>query len=77
VVINTHWLQVFFATMPAINCPIDGCPFVTDDVDASIAAALLMVHNNVHTAAAPETARQKAPKINRPTVIRVDGICIR
>ena len=30
--------------MPIIQCPIDGCAYVTNDVDTAIAAALLMVH---------------------------------
>ena len=58
--------------MPAIGCPYPDCAFVTDDVDAVVAAALLTIHNNTHVntgnAAAPADTRQKAPKIDRPTV---------
>lgn len=59
--------------MPTINCPIDGCAYNTGDVEASIAAALLMVHNNIHVATtiparATTQNKQKAPKINRPTI---------
>lgn len=57
--------------MPVIRCPISNCEYSTEDVDPAIAAALLMVHNNVHstatgTALAP--ARQRAPKIPRPNI---------
>ena len=62
--------------MPAIGCPMDGCEYNTGDVEASIAAALLMVNNNVHvatTALATPTAstnKQKAPKIDRPSITK-------
>ena len=46
---------------------MQGCTFSTGDIDPAVAAALLIVHNNVHTAAAPPT-RQKAPKIDRPII---------
>lgn len=58
--------------MPAIGCPYPDCTFVTDDVDAVVAAALLTIHNNTHVNSGPTTAqadtRQKAPKIDRPSV---------
>ena len=58
--------------MPAIGCPYPDCTFVTDDVDPVVAAALLTIHNNTHVntghTAAPADTRQKAPKIDRPTV---------
>lgn len=58
--------------MPSIHCPIAGCAYVTGDVDAAIAAALLMVHNNVHTTptAVAAPSKQKAPKIQRPSISR-------
>jgi len=56
--------------MPIIDCPIEGCGYATADVEAAVAAALLMVHNNVHTAAAPTLAKQRAPKIERPNISR-------
>ena len=63
--------------MPAIGCPMDGCEYNTGDVEASIAASLLMVHNNVHVATtAPATAstnKQKAPKFDRPTITKVSS----
>ena len=58
--------------MPAIACPYPACIFVTDDVDAVVAAALLTIHNNTHanagSAATLADTRQKAPKIDRPSV---------
>ena len=57
--------------MPIIQCPIVDCDYVTDDVDASIAAALLIVHNSSHMAATrPAITKQKPPKINRPCISR-------
>ena len=31
-----------------INCPVVNCDYVTEDVDPSVAAALLQLHNNSH-----------------------------
>ena len=57
--------------MPAIACPINGCEYVTEDVDAAVAAALLTVHNNVHVTAPQQAAvKQKAPKILRPNITK-------
>ena len=56
--------------MPIIQCPMDGCAYVTNDVDAAIAAALLMVHNNVHTTTGARAAPSKAPRIQRPSISR-------
>ena len=54
--------------MPVIGCPIDGCEYVTEDVDAGVAAALLIIHNNVHV---PNNgAKQRPPKLERPTIAR-------
>ena len=59
--------------MPEIGCPIDGCTYTTGDVDAAIAAALLVIHNNAHVSTsnasgAPAATRQKAPQIERPKI---------
>ena len=58
--------------MPAIECPFPDCTYATDDVDAAIAAVLLTIHNNTHTnpgqTTTPADTRQKAPKIDRPSV---------
>ena len=53
--------------MPVINWLIEGCAYATGDVNPAVAAALLMVHNNVQTTAVP-TTRQNAPKIDRPAI---------
>ena len=34
--------------MPVIICPLKSCTYETPDVDASIAAYLLIIHSNVH-----------------------------
>ena len=40
-------------------------------IDAAVAAALLMVHNNVHVNAPQQVApKQRAPKIQRPTITK-------
>ena len=55
--------------MPVIRCPIADCEYATDDVEPAIAAALLVIHNNVHvstTPAATTNNQQRAPKIERP-----------
>ena len=58
--------------MPAIAFPINGCEYVTDDVDAAVAAALLMVHNNVDVNA----PRQVVPKQRAPKNYSLpDGVC--
>ena len=57
--------------MPSFHCPIDGCTYVTDDVDVAIAAVFLTIHNNTHVVAAgpaPAISRQRAPPVDRPKV---------
>ena len=57
--------------MPVIQCPIAECTYSTQDVDAAVAAALLVIHNNVHISApnnATAATRQRAPKIERPRI---------
>ena len=55
--------------MPTIQCPIPDCGYNTGEVEAAIAAALLLVHNNTHVAApAPRANKQKPPKIDRPKI---------
>ena len=48
--------------MPEIQCPIPGCEYVTADVDASVAASLLLIHNNVHLAGSSSSQKQKPPR---------------
>jgi hypothetical protein len=52
---------------------MEGCEFKTDDVEGSVAAVMLTIHNNVHIAKpTPGTsdvaARHRAPKIERPKI---------
>ena len=60
--------------MPRIACPIENCAYVTDDVEAVIAASLIQVHGSTHTAPAPAGAaaalatRPKGPKLERPSI---------
>ena len=59
--------------MPAIACPLADCEYVTEDVESSAAAMLLLLHNNVHTST-PTTRtptasnKQRAPKLERPKI---------
>ena len=48
-------LALLSITMPVIACPIPICSYVTDDVDAIIAVALLNTHAIIH---APNTLHQ-------------------
>ena len=52
--------------MPAVNCPIPGCTYVTDDLDAVIVAALLTTHGASHTNAPVASARVE--KVKRPVI---------
>ena len=58
--------------MPIVQCPMPDCTYATEDMDVAIAAALLMVHNNIHTNTGARTAatinKQRAPKIERPSI---------
>ena len=56
--------------MPEIQCPILGCEYVTADVDAAVAASLLLIHNNVHLTGSGCSQKQKPPKIDRPKVCK-------
>jgi len=51
--------------MPVARCPVPGCTYATDNVDAIIVAALLNAHTVTHTTA-PAAARVE--KVTRPTV---------
>jgi hypothetical protein len=51
--------------MPKVKCPIPGCDFETDNLDAVIVAALITTHTKVHDA--PMTPA-KAEKVKRPSV---------
>ena len=52
---NIHLESPGRKTMPAIKCPIDGCEYTTDDVEATIAAALLNCHPSKHALSRNQT----------------------
>ena len=55
--------------MPAVQCPIAGCDYVTPNLDASIVAALITAHATAHAPAAPQhAAATKVEKVRRPTI---------
>ena len=54
--------------MPVIKCPLECCTYETPDVDASVAASLLFIHNNVHINA--NSSKPKPPKMDRPRIGR-------
>ena len=56
--------------MPVFNCPLDGCTYATDDIDAAVAASMLIIHNNVHVNESAQRSKQKPPKIDRPEIGR-------
>ena len=58
--------------MPAITCPLPGCDYATEDVDAVAAAAQLNLHALIHqrqsVGTSAHSTKQKPPKIDRPSV---------
>ncbi|XP_064090010.1 interferon-induced very large GTPase 1-like isoform X1 [Macrobrachium nipponense] len=50
--------------MPSIKCPVPGCGYVTEDLDVAVVAALLTLHNNVHSS--PSTAKVE---VKRPCIL--------
>ena len=52
--------------MPEIGCPITGCDYKTDDVDATTAVVLLTIHATQHAVPAA-TAPARVEKVKRPT----------
>ena len=60
-------------TMPAIKCPIDGCEYTNDDVEATIAAALLNCHASKHAPpVAPLATHQYRPSVRKPERPQID-----
>ncbi|RLJ22719.1 hypothetical protein DJ031_00325, partial [bacterium endosymbiont of Escarpia laminata] len=56
-------------TMPVVACPIPNCTYVTDDVDAIIAVALLNTHAITHApTSSTNAAAAKVERVKRPTV---------
>ena len=56
--------------MPVIQCPINGCDYETTDVEAAVAAALLITHNVHTTGLQPTTNKQRPPKLDRPKITK-------
>ena len=56
--------------MPAINCSIPGCEYITEGVDAILAATQLNIHAFVHHQDANVTVsiKQRPPKTEQPVV---------
>ena len=53
--------------MPQISCPITGCDYKTEDVDPTVAVALINLHATQHAVPAA-TSPAKLEKVKRPTV---------
>ena len=54
--------------MPAIQCPIETCTYVTPDVDPVIVAALLTTHSTSHTTSGGSSAAARMDKVKRLTI---------
>ncbi len=52
--------------MPAVACPIPGCAYITDDLEAAIVAVLLTVHSTTHVPSHATAA--KVEKVRRPVI---------
>ena len=53
--------------MPKVKCPIPGCDYETEDLDAVIVAALITAHTTTHSPAGAATAA-KVEKVKRPVI---------
>ena len=49
--------------MPVNKCPLESCTYETPNVNASLAASLLIINNNVHIYAT--CSKPKPPKIEQ------------
>ena len=56
--------------MPAIKCPIPGCDFSTDDVEAAIMVQLLQLHQVIHAQPQGHPSTAKVEKVKRPSISR-------
>ena len=57
--------------MPVVACPVSNCNYKTEDVEVSLAVALLNLHNNEHLMRATDQQsenKQKPPKMERPRI---------
>ena len=56
--------------MPAVSCPFPNCDYITDDLEATIVAALITAHSMSHAQQATDSAHAaaKVEKVKRPTI---------
>ena len=54
--------------MPIVVCPIPGCDYITEDLDAAIVAALITTHSAVHSTS-------KAAKVEKVKRLTVTAAC--
>ena len=54
--------------MPSVDCPIDGCDYTATHDDATVIAALINIHCNMHSNTNNSSSLQKPPKVDRPTI---------
>lgn len=52
--------------MVKVACPLQGCSFVTDDLEASIVTVLLQIHASTHNS--DNANSMKGPKLDRPRI---------
>ena len=53
--------------MPVVRCPIEGCEYVTPDVEPLIAAPLITTHVTSHKTPSQSTQTARAEKVKRPS----------
>ena len=56
--------------MPAIKCPIHGCDYSTDDVNATIVVQLLQLHHVIHAQPPGPPSIAKVERVKRPSITR-------
>ena len=56
--------------MSAIKCPIPGCDYSTDDVEAAIVVQLLQLHQVIHSQPQGHPPTAKVEKVKRPSINR-------
>ena len=55
--------------MPAVECAIESCDYVTPDLDATIVATLVTAHANaVHTSSPSQHGAAKVKRVKRPSI---------
>ena len=54
--------------MPAVQCPIEGCTYITPELDATIVATLLTTHATTHTAPPSAGGGLKVERVKQPSI---------